>query len=130
MNAYLKLSVGAAVAALAALTIRNRNADLALLLGIVGCCLGGLLVLEFLSPVVEFAQKLYRKTGLENELLAPMLKSAGVALLTQISAAICADAGQSALARLVELGGAALCLLFSLPLMSAVLRMLEQMAGG
>lgn len=130
MNAYLKLSVGAVAAALAALTVRRQNPDLSMLLGLLGCCLGGLLCLELLEPVLDYAEKLGEKAGLDNTLLLPLLKSAGAALISQLAAAICADAGQSALSKVVELGGAILCLVLSLPLLRAVLSMITQLAGS
>ena len=129
MNTYLKLSVGAVSAALAAVTLRRQNADLAMLLGILGCVLGALLVLELLQPVLDYGKRLYSRVGLEDRLLTPLLKSVGVALLSQLGAAICQDAGQSALARLLELGGAVLCLVLSLPLFQAVLTLIEQLCA-
>ncbi len=129
MNTYLKLSVGAVCAALAAVTIRRQNADLAMLLGILGCCLGALLILELLEPVLEFLKKLSLQIGLEDRLLLPLLKAVGIALLSQLAAAVCADAGQTAIANVIELGGAALCLLLCLPLFQAVLTLIEELAG-
>ena len=130
MDACLKLSIGAVAAALAALTIRRQNEDLALLLGVAGCCMGGLLTLELLSPVLEQVRRLFSRTGLDEALLSPLLKCVGVALLSQLASAICLDAGQSALAKTVELGGAVLALTLSLPLISAVLSLLEQLSSG
>lgn len=130
MQSYLKLSVAALCAALAALTLRKSSPDVAMLLGIVGCVIGAIAVIELLEPVVAFVRTLYQKTGLDSELLSPLLRSAGVGLLTQISASVCTDAGQSALARVVELGGAALCLYLALPLLGAVVTLLGQLAGG
>ena len=129
MNPYLKLSVGALSAALAAVTLRRQNADLAMLLGILGCCLGALLLLELLEPVLDYVKKLYSRVGLEDSLLSPLLKSVGIALLSQLGAAVCADSGQSALARVIELGGAVLCLSLSLPLFQAVFALIEQLSG-
>lgn len=130
MNAFFKLSVGAIACALAALTVRRQNAEIALLLGVLGCCLGALLVLELLSPVLDTVQRLYERIGLEQTLLVPLLRTAGVALLTQISGAVCLDAGQTALSRVIETGGAALCLVSALPLLSAVIELIEQLAAG
>ena len=48
-------------------------------------------------------------------------------LLTEITASVCADAGQSALAKLVELGGGILCVAVSLPLLQALLALIEEL---
>ena len=130
MNTYLKLSVAAITTALAALTLRRQTPDLAMLLGVFGCCVSAVAALSLLQPVLDFVQLLYEKTGLEQTLLTPLLKTAGVGILTQIAAAICADAGQSALAKLVELGGTVLCISVGLPLLSALLKLIQQLAGA
>lgn len=130
MQTFGKLAIGALACALAAVTIRRQNADLAMLLGVAGCCLGGLLLLELADPLLSCVRELYAKTGLDASLLSPLLRSAGVALLTQISSAVCVDAGQTALAKLIETGGAVLCLVLSLPLLRAVLEMIGNLAGG
>ncbi|MBQ9374162.1 MAG: stage III sporulation protein AD, partial [Oscillospiraceae bacterium] len=46
---------------------------------------------------------------------------------TQTASAVCQDAGQSALAKLLELGGGLLCLVAALPLLEAVLDLLEDL---
>ena len=130
MQTFVKLAVGTLASALAAVTIRRQNADLAMLLGVAGCCLGGMLLLSLVEPVLSCVRELYAKTGLDGALLSPLLRSAGLALLTQLSSAVCVDAGQSALAKLIETGGAVLCLVLSVPLLRAVLDMIGNLAGG
>lgn len=130
MNAFFKLSIGAVACALAAVTIRKQYPDMAMLLGVLGCCLGGLLLLELIEPVLSDLRELFDRTALEQSLLSPLLRSAGLALLTQLSGAVCTDAGQTALARLIETGGAIMCLVLSLPLLRAVLDMIGRLAGG
>ena len=69
-------------------------------------------------------------TGLDKALMTPMLKTIGIGILTQLSATICADAGENAIAKLVEICGGVLALYVALPLLEAVLDMVEQMSGG
>ena len=69
-------------------------------------------------------------TGLDAELMTPMLKAVGIGLLTEIAAGVCADAGESAIGKLVELAGGLLALSVALPLLEAVLQMLKTMGGG
>ena len=54
----------------------------------------------------------------------------GIGVLTQISAGVCDDAKQSAVARLVELCGGVLALYAALPLLEAVLELIETVGGG
>ena len=62
--------------------------------------------------------------------VSPSLKAVGIGVLTQISAGVCDDAKQSAVARLVELCGGLLALYAALPLLEAVLELIETVGGG
>ena len=59
--------------------------------------------------------------GLSPAVLAPVLKTVGIAILTHISAAVCRDAKESGIAAFVETAGAAVALCVALPLLRAVL---------
>ena len=115
----------AVLAALLALTVRQQRPELAQLLSLAACVLGGIVLVRWLEPVLRLISRLSSMAGLDNSLVEPMEKVIGVGLLTQISASTCMDAGQSALAKLVETGGGLLCLVLALPLIEAVLVLLE-----
>jgi stage III sporulation protein AD len=67
---------------------------------------------------------------MEDEIVSPMLKVAGVGLMTQVAAGICQDAGENALGKTVELCGTVLAMYAALPLLLAVLELVESMMGG
>ena len=60
--------------------------------------------------------------GLSPAVLAPVIKTAGIAIVTRIAAEVCRDAKESGVASFVETAGAMLALAVSLPLLEAVLR--------
>ena len=117
----LKLSAMAVISCLLILTVKKQAPELGLILSLCACALGAGFLLETLRPVLLLAGSLAEKAGLEPELRAPLWKCLGLGLLTEL----CADAGESALAKLVELGGGILCLAVSLPLLQAVLALIE-----
>ena len=123
----MKLIVLALAAALLSLVVKKQSPELGLGLSLCACVLGAALVLDWVRPVLGLAQSLAREAELEEELTEPLWKCLGIGLLTELSAAVCADAGQSALARLVELGGALLCLVLGLPLVQAVLALIREL---
>lgn len=125
MTSLTKLSALSVLAALMILVIKKQSPELALILSLCACALGAILVLEGVSPVLQLAHSLADRAGLEPTLAAPLWKCLGLGLLTELSSGICADAGQGALAKLVELGGGVLCLCVSLPLVQAVLALIE-----
>lgn len=120
-NSVFKLFVLASAAAILALVLRKQSPELALLVSAAGCAAAMVWILQWFTPVLELGRSLCEKAGLDRRLADPLWKTAGIGLMTQAVAAVCADAGQSALAKLVELGGGILCLVLSLPLLEAVL---------
>ena len=61
--------------------------------------------------------------GLSPAVLAPVVKTVGIAVLTRVSAELCRDAKEGGIAAFVETAGAAAALLVSLPLLKTVLSM-------
>ena len=127
MDAALKLTALGLTAALLALVVKKQSPELALALSLCACALGAGLLLKGIVPVLNLARSLADRAELDGSLTAPLWKCLGLGLLTELAAAVCADAGQSALAKLVELGGGLLCLVVSLPLLQAVLALIEEL---
>lgn len=124
---YFRLFVLALITAVLVLTVQKQTPELGLLLSLAACVLAVLLIFAWLSPVLALIRRLGGASGLDESLTEPLLKVLGIGLLTQVTSAVCSDAGQSAMARLLELGGGLLCLCLSLPLLNAVLTLFEEL---
>ena len=116
-----------AVAVLAGL-LKGRQASLAAALTLGGCAALFYFAALLLQPVRSFCSELAQTAGVAEAYLRPVLKCTGIALLTELCAALCA--GQSALANAVELCGSALVIVLSLPLLTALLALLRTWMGG
>ena len=114
-----------AVAVLAGL-LKGRQASLAAALTLGGCAALFYFAALLLQPVRSFCSELAQTAGVAEA----YLKCTGIALLTELCAALCRDAGQSALANAVELCGSALVIVLSLPLLTALLALLRTWMGG
>lgn len=130
MQSFLQAAVLGVLAAVLATLLKRNSKDLALVLTIAACCIIGVLVVRTAEPIVDFLGRLQGMTGLDAELMTPMLKAVGIGLLTEIAAGVCADAGEGAIGKLVELAGGLLALSVALPLLEAVLQILKTMGGG
>ena len=120
-----------ALAVVAALLVRMVPAkEFAQLLPLAACMAITVLVVEFLSPVLDFARELQEATGLEPALLTPLWKVLGITLVCRLGAQICLDAEQKTLAELIQRGGDVLGLYTALPLLRAVLTLLRGLMGG
>ncbi len=128
MDDSFRLSALALTAALLTLVVKKQSPELALVLTLCACALGAGLILSYVRPILTLAKSLAERAELDGTLTAPLWKCLGLGLLTEISASVCDDAGQSALAKLVELGGGLLCLVVSLPLLQAVLALIQELA--
>ena len=126
MEESFRLLALALTAALLTVAVKRQSPELALALSLSACAIGAGLILTSLLPVLNLAEALANRAELDRDLTAPLWKCLGLGLLTEVSAAVCADAGESALAKLVELGGGVLCLAVSLPLLQAVLALIEE----
>ena len=80
-----------------------------------------------LTAVVELADKLAQTGGLSAQVVEPVMKTAGIAIVTRLTADFCKDAQEGGLASAVELAGTALALAAALPLVSMVLDLLVQL---
>ncbi|MBO4420154.1 MAG: stage III sporulation AC/AD family protein [Oscillospiraceae bacterium] len=127
METSFRLSAVVLTAALLTLVLKKQNPELSLVLTLCACALCAGLLLSYLEPVLSLASSLASRAELEDRLTAPLWKCLGLGLLTELTSAVCADAGQSALAKLAELGGGLLCLVVSLPLVQAVLALIEEL---
>ncbi len=130
MDTVLQLTSLAVVAAVLCLVVRQDGRPLALLLALGACAVLLLLSLRFFSPVLTVVERLRKLSGLNEAATAPVLKVTGIGLLTQVAGGVCEDAEEKALAKAVEIGGGVLAIYASLPLISSVLTLLEDMLGG
>lgn len=88
-------------------------------------------VLLFLSGPLEellrFLTELGRNSGVSQTLLIPLYKTIGIALVVKVGGDLCRDAGESALASVVETAGSVCALLVALPLLQSVLTLLMEL---
>lgn len=117
------------VGALLTLVVRRGSPEQALLL-VLGCVV--LVLLSLIGTVEElltFLSELGERSGVAGELFVPLYKTVGIALIVKLGGEICKDAGESALAAVIETAGAICALLIALPLLRAVLAMLLELMG-
>ncbi len=129
MDIFIKAVTIALIAIVLYLVISRQDKDIAFMLSVMACCMVGLSALRYLEPVIQFLTQLKSVAGLDTQLYQILLKSAGIGLLAEIAALFCADAGQAALGKTVQLMAAAVILWLSLPLFSALLDIVSKILG-
>ena len=123
MPDMVKIAAIAVAAALCAVVVTKNVAELGMVLAL---CAGAIILscsLGALEGVKELMDTLADTAGLSPAVLAPVVKTVGIAVLTRVSAELCRDAKEGGIAAFVETAGAAAALLVSLPLLKTVLSM-------
>lgn len=127
----MELSIQAAalcvIAALLALVVRRGSPEFALLLTLGATAAVLLSLAGSLGDLTDFLGRLVEESGLSQELFIPLYKTVGIAMVVKLGGGLCRDAGESALASVVETAGAVCALLAALPLLRAVLALLLEL---
>ncbi len=121
MDIILKISAIAVISLLAAALIRKSVPEISLSLMLAAEIVIILLSGGLIGRVVEYTKELASLGGISGELLSPLLKTAGIAIVAKLSADVCRDGGASSIASYIELCGGAAAIIFSFPLMIYVL---------
>lgn len=115
------------VGALLALVVKRGSPEAALLLAL-GAVVAVLLFLgQAMGELVAFLEELGEWSGVPEGLLVPLYKTVGIALVVKVGASLCRDAGESALAAVVETAGTVCALAVALPLLRSVLTLLMEL---
>lgn len=130
MADFLKIAGVALMAALLAAVLDKRDHALSISIGLLACVLALFACVRSFRPVAKLFEDLSELSGLSGDYLQPLIKTAGIGIVTQITCAVCADCGQNALAKIAELCGTVAALYMTLPLLRSVLDMLQEMVGG
>ena len=118
------LAICLLVAVLAAM-LKKQTPELALLLAIAAVIAVLMVLADALQDITALIECLLSAGGLPSELFLPLLKTAAIALIGKITGDLCRDAGQSAIASLVDIACAFGVIVVSLPLFEAVWEILQ-----
>ncbi len=127
MSALLRFAAAAVLAAVICLLLRRSDPEMQIPLAAAVCAFVLWGTLKLLEPVRELLERAALRSGLSSVYFLPVAKCVVIGIVTKGAADLCRDAGQSATAGAVELGGAAAALAVSLPLLTALLTFLEQL---
>ena len=126
MDAFWKAAAVIILSIILSVTIGKTEKDLAVILTIAACCLVLFLAMQYLSEVIGFLRELGDGFNYENPFLEVLLKITGVALMTEFTAVISSDAGNSALEKAVQILGTSVILFLSLPLFESFFAVLQE----
>lgn len=127
MALFWKAATGILIALLLGLSLKNQDTGLLLTLAVCVMAIGTALV--YLEPVLDFLRELEAWSSFQSDILTILLKALGIGLTAELAAAVCSDAGNSALCKAVQLLGNVTILYLSLPIFRMMLQLIHQILG-
>ena len=127
MSQMVMVSGGVLVAMVCGVVVRKQAPEIALVLTLCAAVAVLVAVSGELGLIVGYIQRLAEAGGISQELIAPVMKSTGIAMLCKFTADFCRDAKENGLASAVELAGTVLGLVAAMPLLQGVLALLEEL---
>lgn len=125
METIVKCAGIAVAGAVLSLTVRKMSGEFAALVGIMAVVLVSMLAMEFLKPVLAFAETLQDTAKLGEGAVGPVLKTLAIGFVTETGKNLCEDAGEKTLGGVLQLAGGLGAFYVMLPLMQSVLELLE-----
>ena len=126
MADYLRWTAAVLIGLILSLVISKQSKDMSLLLTLAVCVLVCLGALEFLEPVTELLRELRRLGGLDSEAASILMKASLIGLLSELMGLICADVGEGALGKALQILSNAAVLWLSIPLLRQLITMVGE----
>lgn len=111
------------------LFLQKQNKDIAVLVTLAACCMITAFAGFYLERVMSFITELKVVGSLNSAFLDVLLKAVGIGLIAEIAALICADSGNSALGKSIQIIAVAAILWIALPLLSGLIDLINQILG-
>ncbi len=113
--------------ALLAVLLHRSGGEMALLLSLAVCGVAAMVLIEPLEELRDFWEDAAAWGELPVELFTPLIKTVGIALLSRTGSDLCRDAGEGAIASVLETAGAVAAIAVSLPLFRAAWELLRSL---
>lgn len=112
------------IGAITAVLLKQYCREQAIFSSIAVCVIVSAAALAFASPAIEQLEVLFERTSLDKTYFKSLLKAVGICYMTGITADICRDSGEQALASAVEIWGRIALLILTLPMIDSLLNII------
>ena len=125
MSIFLKVIASTLIGLIVCLVLNKQYKDFSMLLSIAVCSLVLVVGVTYIKPILDFFSKLESFGGLDSEITGILLRCVGVGIISEITAMICNDAGNSSLAKTVMLSASVMILYMCLPMFEGLLDLIS-----
>lgn len=130
MDDFWKTTALVLLTVILSLSLDKTERDISAVMGIVALCVAACAAVTILNPVLNYLVELQRLFHLPDDLISILLKAVGIALVAELSASICADAGNASLGKMLQILGGAAVLTLSVPMFRTLMTIIKEMIGG
>ena len=130
MDDFWKTTALVLLTVILSLSLDKTERDISAVMGIVALCVAACAAVTILEPVLNYLVELQRLFHLPDDLISILLKAVGIALVAELSASICADAGNASLGKMLQILGGAAVLTLSVPMFRTLMTIIKEMIGG
>ncbi len=121
MDDLYKILGIALVTCIACLVVKPIRSDFAIFVSIVGGIIIIFYMFSYLSNIFDIFNNIFNISGVNGSIYSVIFKIIGIAYLTEFTASICSDTGNSSLGDKVLLGGKLIILVMALPIVTSIL---------
>lgn len=125
MDIFLKAVAAVLITTILCLVMAKQGKDFSLLLTIAVCCMVITAAVAYLKPVFSFFERLTQLGEINTQMLSVLLKSVGIALLSEVTELVCKDSGNATLGKALHILACAVILWLSIPLLNELLDLME-----
>lgn len=126
MELYLTATALVFIALILVLTLGDQSKVMGGVLTLATCCIVCISAVHYLEPALQLLQQLKQLAQISSESLAILLKTAGIALISELASLVCLDAGQAALGKAAQLLATSVILWLSIPLVEQLVLLLQE----
>lgn len=130
MDDFWKTTALVLLTVILSLSLDKTERDISAVMGIIALCIAACAAVTILNPVLNYLVELQRLFHLPDDLISILLKAVGIALVAELSASICADAGNASLGKMLQILGGAAVLTLSVPMFRTLMTIIKEMIGG
>ena len=121
MDTLYKIISIALITCIACLIVKPIRPDFAIFISIVGGIIIIFYMLSYLTDIFDIFNNIFHISGVNGSLYSVIFKIIGIGYLTEFTASICNDTGNSSLGDKVLLGGKIIILVMALPIVTSIL---------
>lgn len=111
------------VGAVLAVVVSERKPEMGMLIGLAFGAMVLVLVAGKAGAIIQLINESVKKSGIDADLIVPILKVTGMAYITQFAVDACRDAGQNGIASKIEIAGKIMMLAVAVPIATALIKM-------